>query len=92
MLVAHPDSTVTIGHSVIATNVVGRWSNLKITNETREGGQIKIYWNNVLVGTCNSRGPREYYFKCGVYSRDGSGRSDVRYRNIKIWAKPDEGA
>ena len=90
MLVAQTNNTVTIGHSVIATNVIGRWCNLKMTNDTMVGGKINIYWDNVLVGTYNSRGPREYYFKCGVYSRDDSGRSDVRYRNIKMWAKPGE--
>ena len=56
-------------------------------NDTREGGQVKIYVDNVLVGTYPSRGPREYYFKCGVYSREGSDLSDVRYRNIKMWTK-----
>jgi hypothetical protein len=90
MLVAQTNNTVTIGHSVIATNVIGRWCNLKMTNDTKEGGKINIYWDNVLVGTYPSRGPREYYFKCGVYSRDGSDRSDVRYRNIKMWTKPSE--
>jgi hypothetical protein len=90
MLVAHPDGTVTIGHSVVATNVINHWCNLKMTNDTQPGGKIKIYWNDTLVGTYNSRGPRDYYFKCGVYSRDNSDRSDVRYRNIKMWSRPSE--
>jgi hypothetical protein len=90
MLIAHPDNSVTIGHTVIATNVIGRWSNLKMTNDTREGGKIHIYWDNVLVGTYNSRGPRDYYFKCGVYSRENSDRSDVRYRNVKMWSRPSQ--
>jgi hypothetical protein len=90
MLIAHPDSNVTIGHAVIATNAIGGWNNLKMTNDTQAGGKIHIYWNNVLVGTYNSRGPRDYYFKCGVYSREGSDRSEVRYRNIKMWARPSQ--
>jgi len=89
MLVAHPDGSVSIGHSVIATNVIGRWCNLKMTNDTKEGGKIKIYWDDQLVGTYGSRGPREYYFKCGVYARDNSNLSDVRYRNIKLWSKTE---
>jgi hypothetical protein len=90
MLVVQTNNTVTIAHTVIATNVIGCWNNLKMTNDTQEGGKIHIYWNDVLVGTYNSRGPRDYYFKCGVYSRDGSDRSDVRYRNIKMWARPSQ--
>jgi hypothetical protein len=87
MLIAHPDGTVTAGHTVMATNVIGRWWNLKMTNDTKDGGKIKIYADNALAGTFDSRGPREYYFKCGVYARDNSGRSEVRYRNVKMWEK-----
>jgi hypothetical protein len=92
MLIAHPDGSVTIGHTVIATNVIGRWCNLKMTNDTKTGGKINVYWNDALVGTYDNRGPREYYFKCGVYSRDKSYRSDVRYRNVKMWSRPSEAA
>jgi hypothetical protein len=96
MLIAHPDGRVTISlhdanklNDVIETNAIGRWWNLKMTNDPKVGGKIKIYADNVLVGTYNSRGPREYYFKCGVYSRENSERSEVRYRNIKLWTKED---
>ena len=92
MLIAHPDGTVTIGHSVIAKDVIGHWNNLKMTNDTKAGGKINVYWNDVLVGTYDNRGPREYYFKCGVYCRDKSFRSDVRYRNVKMWSKPGDDA
>lgn len=92
MLIAHPDGTVTVGHSVIARDVIAHWNNLKMTNDTKAGGKINIYWNDALVGTYDSRGPREYYFKCGVYSRDNSFRSDVRYRNVKMWSRPGEAA
>ena len=87
MVIAHPDGQVTVGHTVIATNVIGRWWNLKLTNDTREGGKINVYADDVLKGTFDSRGPRSYYFKCGVYARTGSDLSDVRYRNIKMWVK-----
>ena len=53
----------------------------------RAGGQIKAYADNVLVGTYQSRGPRDYYFKCGVYSRKNSDRSEDWYRNIKMWVR-----
>ena len=87
MLIAHPDGTVTIGRSVIATNVIGRWWNLKMTNDPVAGGKIQIYADNRLVGTYNNRGPRDYYFKCGVYSRRDSARSEVRYRHIRVWVR-----
>jgi hypothetical protein len=88
MLIAHPDGTVAVGnHDLIKTNAIGRWWNLKLTNDPKEGGKIKIYTDNVLVGTYTNRGPREYYFKCGVYSRKDSDRSEIRIRNIKMWVK-----
>ena len=90
MLIAHPDGTVTIGHELIKTNAIGHWWNLKMTDDPKVGGKIKIYADNVLVGTYDSRGPRDYYFKCGVYSRKDSSRSEVRYRNIKMWIRPTE--
>jgi hypothetical protein len=87
MLITHPDGTVTVGHTVIATNAIGRWWNLKMTNDPVAGGKIKIYANNVLAATFDNRGPRDYYFKCGVYSRRDSARSEVRYRRIKVWVR-----
>ncbi|MDR3459200.1 MAG: hypothetical protein P4N60_17355 [Verrucomicrobiae bacterium] len=89
MIIAHTNGTVTVGHDVIKTNAIGNWWNLKMTVDTKDGGKIRIYVDNVLAGTYNSRGPREYYFKCGVYSRKDSDRSDVRYRNISLWVKPE---
>ncbi|HSY18401.1 MAG TPA: polysaccharide lyase family 7 protein [Candidatus Acidoferrales bacterium] len=90
MIIAHPDGKVTVGNSdVIRTNAIGTWWNLKMTDDTKAGGKIRIYVDNVLAGTYNSRGPRDYYFKCGVYSRKDSDRSDVRYRNIKLWVKQE---
>ena len=98
MVIAHPDGTVTVSthdnikiNDVINTNAIGRWWNLKMENDTKEGGKIKIYVDNVLAGAYPGRGPREYYFKCGVYSRENSDRSEVRYRNIKMWFKTGPG-
>jgi hypothetical protein len=88
MFIAHPDGTVVAGHTVIATNVIDRWWNLKIANDLAPGGKIKVYADDVLVGTFDNRGPRDYYFKCGVYSRKNSNRSEVRVRDIKMWVKP----
>jgi len=90
MVIAHPDGTVTVGHTTIATNVIGRWWNLKMTNDTKSGGKINIYADDVLKATFNSRGPRDYYFKCGVYSRNGSDLSDVRYRNVRMWTRQSQ--
>lgn len=86
MLIAHPDGTVTAGRTTIATNAIGHWWNLKITNDPSPDGKIKVYVNNIPAGTFNSRGPREYYFKCGVYSRRDSDHSEVFYRHIREWA------
>jgi len=95
MVTAHPDGQVTVAvhdlpkvNDLILTNGIGRWWNLKITNDTKDGGKIKVYVDNILAGTYPSRGLREYYFKCGVYSRTDSTLSDVRYRNLKEWVNP----
>jgi len=90
MIIAHPDGRVTMrGRDLVMTNAIGKWWNLKMANDTKPGGKVKIYADNVLVGTYDSRGPRDYYFKCGVYARDGSDKSEVFYRNIKTWARED---
>jgi hypothetical protein len=88
MIIAHPDGTVTLGRTTIKTNAIGQWWNLKMKNDPAPGGKIRIYADNVLVGTYASRGPRAYYFKCGVYSRKNSARSEAWFRNIKMWVKP----
>jgi hypothetical protein len=88
MIFAHPDGRVTVrDHELLMTNAIGQWWNLKMTCDTKAGGKVRIYANDKLVGTYDSRGPRDYYFKCGVYSRDHSDKSEVRYRNIKMWAR-----
>jgi len=89
MVIAHPDGTVTVGRDTIKTNAIGHWWNLKMTDDPAPDGKIKIYADNVLVGTYASRGPRAYYFKCGVYSRKDSARSEVWYRNVRMWVKTD---
>jgi hypothetical protein len=91
MLIAHPDGKVAVwNRDVIKTNAIGNWWNLKITNDAGTNGQIKIYVDNILAGTYRSRGPREYYFKCGVYSRKNSDRSEAKFRDIKIWKRASE--
>jgi hypothetical protein len=89
MIIAHPDGKVTVGNrDVIKTNAIGSWWNLKVSCDPVVGGKIRIYVDDMLAGTYASRGPREYYFKCGVYSRKDSDLSEARFRNIKIWEKP----
>jgi hypothetical protein len=78
-----------VGGDVIKTNAIGNWWNLKVTNDPGTNGQIKVYVDNALARTYHSRGPREYYFKCGVYSRKDSARSEARFRNIKVWEKSE---
>lgn len=93
MIIAHPDGRVTVGNrDVIKTNAIGNWWNLKVTSDPGTNGQIRIYVDDVLAGAYRSRGPREYYFKCGVYSRKNSERSEARFRNIKVWEKSAEPA
>jgi hypothetical protein len=88
MLIAHPDGKVTVGNStVIKTNAIGNWWNLKATNDPGTNGLIRIYVDNVPVYTNHSRGPRDYYFKCGVYSRKDSERSEARFKNVKMWVR-----
>lgn len=89
MVIAHPDGAVTVGRDTIKTGAIGNWWNLKMTDDPAPGGKIRIYVNNTLAATFASRGPREYYFKCGVYSRKNSNRSEVLYRNIRMWVKGD---
>jgi len=89
MIIARPNGTIAVrDRDVIKTNAIGQWWNLKMTCDPATNGLIKIYVDNVLAKTYPSRGPREYYFKCGVYSRHGSERSEARFRNIKVWEKP----
>jgi len=90
MIIAHPDGTVMLGHDLVKTNAIGHWWNLKMTNDTKTGGKIRIYADNVLIGTYDSRGPRDYYFKCGVYSRENSARSEAAFRNVRMWVKPNQ--
>jgi hypothetical protein len=98
MLDAQPDGTLTYydagetGSFVIKPNMNGLWWNLKVIHDpaARDGqGEVKVYIDNVLTTTVAGHGGKEHYFKCGVYSRDNSGRSEVLYRNIKYWIKPD---
>jgi hypothetical protein len=90
MLIAHPDGTVTVGRRMVRRDAIGHWWNLKVTNDPSPGGQIRIYADNILVATLPSRGPRDYYFKCGVYSRNGSDRSEAHFRHIKMRIKRRE--
>ena len=57
MILAHPDGKVTMrGTDLVMTNAIGRWWNLKMSNDTKDGGKVKIYADNLLVGTYDSRG------------------------------------
>jgi hypothetical protein len=78
-------------HQVIAKNMNGKWFNWKVIHDTAaEGkGAIKIYIDGKLAdGDISARKQASYYFKCGVYSRHGSERNEVKIRNLKYWIKP----
>ena len=75
---------------VFAHNMNGKWFNWKVIHDTAaEGkGAIKIYIDDKLAdGDISAKKQSSYYFKCGLYSRKGSERDEVKVRNIKYWVK-----
>ncbi len=75
---------------VFARNMNGKWFNWKVIHDTAaEGkGAIKIYIDDKLAdGDISAKKQSSYYFKCGLYSRKGSERDEVKVRNIKYWVK-----
>jgi hypothetical protein len=77
------------GCDLVMTNAIGKWWNLQTSSDTKEAGKVGTCASNVLAGTNDRRGPRGYYFKCGVCSRDGSDKSEVCHRHIKVGTKPE---
>ncbi|MGN6369119.1 MAG: polysaccharide lyase family 7 protein [Phycisphaerae bacterium] len=75
---------------VLRHNMSNKWFNLKVAHypEARNGiGEVKVYIDNQLVGTFEGHGGKSHYLKCGVYSRDASGRSEVLYRNVREFVR-----
>jgi hypothetical protein len=62
---------------------------LKVIHNANGGGEIKIFADNVLMYTFQGKGQRKdgggFFFKCGVYGVKD--RSEVRFRNIKVFGK-----
>lgn len=78
-------------HQVIAKEMNGKWFNWKVIHDTNSDGKgaIKIYVDGKLAdGDVSARKQDSYYFKCGLYSRHGSERDEVKIRNLKYWVKP----
>ena len=74
---------------VLRHDMNDKWFNLKVAHypEARNGmGEVKVYIDNELAGTFEGHGGKEHYLKCGVYSRDASGKSEVLYRNVREYA------
>ena len=93
MLIAHPDGTVTVNahdapktNDLIATNAIGHWWNLKMTNDTKPGGKIRIYADNVLVGTYGHDGQQFYVIAKSIPDlQQADGHVDrLRYRARRI--------
>jgi hypothetical protein len=96
MLDAQPNGDITYydvvdpGSVVLKRNANNVWFNLKVMHDpaARNGlGEVKVYIDNSLAGTFEGHGGTTHYFKCGVYSRDNSGRSEVLYRNVREWVQ-----
>jgi hypothetical protein len=88
LLVVSRDGTVRDLHSntVIMRHAYGRWFNLKVIDDPTAGkGLVKVFIDNSLVATFREGGGKQHYFKCGVYSREGSQRNETLYRDIRYW-------
>ena len=93
MIIVDKDGTISDlrTHQVIAKDMNGKWFNWKVIHDTSaEGkGAIKLYINGKLVdGDVSACKQTSYYFKCGVYSRHGGERNEVKIRNLKYWIRP----
>jgi hypothetical protein len=92
MIVVDKDGTISDlrTHQVIAKEMNGKWFNWKVIHDTgAEGkGAIKIYIDGKLAdGDVSAKKQTSYYFKCGLYSRHGSDRSEIKIRSLKYWVK-----
>jgi len=72
---------------VLASNVFNHWFNLKVVHYPGVRNGVTIYVNDVLRYTFNIKRSKAYYFKCGVYSREKSKKSEVFIHAIRCWVK-----
>jgi hypothetical protein len=92
MIVVDKDGTISDlrTHQVIAKEMNGKWFNWKVIHDSgAEGkGAIKIYIDGKLAdGDVSAKKQTSYYFKCGLYSRHGSDRSEIKIRSLNYWVK-----
>ncbi len=92
MIIVDKDGTISDlrTHQIIAKDMNGKWFNWKVIHDTAaEGkGAIKIYIDGQLAdGDVSAKKQASYYFKCGLYSRHGSDRSEIKIHNLKYWVK-----
>ena len=90
--ITYYDTTADSYAVVLRHDMNNKWFNLKVAHypEARNGnGEVKVYIDDVPAGTFEGHGGKEHYFKCGVYSRDASGRSEVLYRDVReyVWVE-----
>lgn len=93
MIIVDKDGTISDlrTHQVIAKEMNSKWFNWKVIHDTGADGKgaIKIYIDGKLAdGDVAAKKQASYYFKCGLYSRHGSERSEMKVRNLKYWVKP----
>lgn len=82
------------GGQVFATNMYGRWFNLKVAHNIATR-QISVYIDDRKVLTILDydnapdapSGSQDRRFKNGVYGSD-DGRAETRFRNITLWKRP----
>jgi hypothetical protein len=74
--------------TVLKTGIYDKWFRLNVIHTASSSGigQIKVYIDNVLVGTFADDGVATHYFKAGVYHPQST-RAESRFRNIKYFVK-----
>jgi len=68
----------------VTSDIYDQWLHMKVTHNAPTG-DIKIYINNALKLTMKDNGDDQHYFKCGVYTQDGSShKMEAKFKNIKV--------
>ena len=78
-------------HAVIAEKMNGRWFHWTLIHDP-DGtgpGAVKVYVDGKLADDkIVGRKQASFYFKIGVYSREGSDRNEVKVRNLRYLIRP----
>ena len=96
MVQVDPEGTITDlrTHAVLGKGMNGKWFSWRVVHDSDAAGEgaIQVYIDDKLVGALGARKSESYYFKVGVYSRHGSGRSEVRVRGLRVWVRESTAA